>query len=161
MSENWQPGPPGDPHGTPSGGQPGPYGDPHGAPSGGHPSPYGDPYPQPTGGYGAPAGYGAQPGGYGEPAPAYGYAVEPYREAAPNQTSAILALVVSILLVVTCCGALGVVGLVFSALSMTEKTDPDKARRHLRYAWIANGVVLGILAVCACLIGFAIATSEA
>jgi len=132
-----------------------------------YPDPYGNPYPQPTGGYGGPAGYGAPQGGYGvppgvhdSPVPGYGHAPEPYRGAPPHQTSSVFALVVSILLVVTCCGALGVVGLVFSALSMTERNDQEKARRHLRYAWIANGVVLGIMVVLACLAVFSIVASE-
>jgi len=157
VSDNWQSGP----HGAPYGGAPGdPYGSPAGGPSGPYGSPYGDPYAQQSGGYGDPhahasGGYGVPPGGYGTDPYAH-----PHRETPPSQTSAIVALVVSILLVVSCCGFLGVIGLVFSALSLSEKVDHEKARRQARYAWISNGVILGILAVLACVIGFAIAVSE-
>jgi hypothetical protein len=155
LSENWQSGP-----GDPYAGQP-PQGDPY---AGQPHDPYGNPYPQQPGGYGDPAGYPPPPGGHGDPATGPVHHLEPYaapyQEAPPSQTSAIAALVVSILLVVTCCGFLGVIGLVFSALSLTEKVDREKARRHLRYAWISNGVILAVMAVLACLIGFAIAVSE-
>ncbi|OOC57311.1 hypothetical protein NOSIN_19240 [Nocardiopsis sinuspersici] len=70
------------------------------------------------------------------------------RQAEPqNLAGPILALSLSILLMVTCCGALGVVGTVFSSLALSERTDPERFRRYTRNAWIANGVVLGLMLV--------------
>ncbi|MFD6950170.1 hypothetical protein A6A08_21875 [Nocardiopsis sp. TSRI0078] len=108
------------------------------------------------GGHGAPAGWPPPPGGAPVPPPGPGYGTGPYHlphpgfphQAEPqNLASPILALCLSVLMVVTCCGALGIVGTVFSALALSERTNPEKFRRHTRNAWIANGVVLGLVLV--------------
>lgn len=96
------------------------------------------------------AAYGASGHWYGPPAPLGDHGVfYPPAPHPPSQdtSGAVVALVVSIMLVMTCCGAPAVVGIVYSALALSEKTDPEKYRSHTRNAWISNGVFLGLLAV--------------
>ncbi|WP_304452054.1 hypothetical protein [Nocardiopsis sp. YSL2] len=108
--------------------QPGPYGS-HGG--------YGDS----TGGYAAHGSYGAYGGGY--PPPPH----DPYQPTGerPSQGNMIGALVMAIILMVTCCGAVSVVGVVFSALALGEKYDYARAAKYTRYAWISNWINLGIV----------------
>ncbi|MEV2274465.1 hypothetical protein AB0I72_02660 [Nocardiopsis sp. NPDC049922] len=130
-------------------GQP-PGGDPYGPPGF-------DPYNAGTGGYGPP------PGGYGDPgfAAPGGYPGQPYAER-PSEGGIIGALVMAIILMVTCCGAFSVVGVIFAALALGEKHDPEKAARYKRYAWISNWINLGIVLLIALIyvvaIAFAIAS---
>lgn len=93
-----------------------------------------------TGGYAAPGSYGAYGGGYPPPHDPY----QPTGEM-PTQGSMIGALVMAIILMVTCCGAVSVVGVIFSALALGEKYDAERAARYTRYAWTSNWIILGIL----------------
>ncbi|MFE3459991.1 hypothetical protein ACFXKD_20795 [Nocardiopsis aegyptia] len=122
---------------------PGPHG-PHGG--------YGD---HATGGYAAHGPYGAYGGGYPPPH-------EPYRPTGemPSQGSMIGALVMAIILMVTCCGTVSVVGIVFAAMALGEKYDADVAAKYTRYAWTSNWISLGIVLFAAVVIGLAIATSS-
>ncbi|WP_053616659.1 hypothetical protein [Nocardiopsis sp. NRRL B-16309] len=112
-------------------------------PHGGHGG-YGDS----TGGYAAPGSYGAYGGAYGG---GYGGGYppphDPYQPTGelPSQGSMIGALVMAILLMVTCCGLVSVVGVVFSALALGEKYDAERAAKYTRYAWISNWINLGIV----------------
>ncbi|PDP85490.1 hypothetical protein CQJ94_22210 [Glycomyces fuscus] len=54
---------------------------------------------------------------------------------------------VSLVLVMTCCGFLGIVGTVFSARALSERADPERYQRYTRIAWVSNGVILGLLAL--------------
>ncbi|WP_201294672.1 MULTISPECIES: DUF4190 domain-containing protein [unclassified Nocardiopsis] len=143
MSENWRTGPPDDPYA-------------------GAPNQYGaEPYKDPTGGY----------GGYG---PASGYGVPPHQDPAgpytigprypaygppPHQGGAIAALVVSILMVLSCCALPSIGGIVFASMALSSASDPEKAGRDVRNAWIANGVSVGLIVLCAVVIVIAVATA--
>ncbi|WP_116246198.1 DUF4190 domain-containing protein [Nocardiopsis sp. FIRDI 009] len=130
------------------------------------PGPEGYDYDAGTGGYLPPPGYDSPPGygvspGYGPPPPAFspspgygtppGYGVPPgygapYPEP-PGQASTIVALVMSILMVTSCCNVLAIPGIVFSAIALSEKRDHGRAARFRNYAWITNAlsVVLVVL----------------
>ena len=126
MSDDWyQQQPPPGPHGG--------YSDSTGGYGG-----YGDS----TGGYSAHGSYGAYGGGYPPPPPP-----GPYQPAGemPSQGGMIGALVMAIILMITCCGAVSVVGVVFSALALGEKYDSERAAKYTRYAWISNWINLGIV----------------
>lgn len=99
-------------------GPPGPGypGDPNDPYGGGYPPPYPPPHPPPG-----------------------GYYVEP-----PSRGIAIGALVTSIILAVSCCNLVAIAGLVFSSLALSESHDHEKAERYTRYAWISNGVAIGV-----------------
>ncbi|GHC78112.1 hypothetical protein GCM10007079_15780 [Nocardiopsis terrae] len=131
MSEYWQNGPPSQPSGPP-------YGPPH-DPSYGYEGSVGG-YTVPGGhgtggysGYGAPAGHGGPPPG---PAP---YPAYPHGAPPPSRTSAVVALVVSIILAVACLNPFAIGGLAFAAVSLDETRDHDRAARHARYAWYTTG----------------------
>lgn len=163
MSDHWQNEPPGPPHGSS-------YGHGQGDSTGGYTSPAG----QGAGGYGAPAeGYGPpppppfhepnpyasgpydqggyRPGPYGAPPPPHPdprflpgnpYFVEP-----PDRTSAIVALVISLVLLFTCFNPFAIGGVIFSAVSMSESQDHGRAARHARNAWycLGGGVAVMVL----------------
>ncbi|SDH45459.1 hypothetical protein SAMN05421505_11633 [Sinosporangium album] len=140
-------------YGQPDYGQPG-YGQPdYGQPGYGHPGygrpdyaaqPYGQPY-DPSGHgpvdygnpYGPPTEYGYS--GYGPPQPH------------PNspRTHAIVALVISAVLALSCWVSIGgIIGLILSinALNKADQ-DPPSARRLLKGAWIAIGANAALLVV--------------
>jgi hypothetical protein len=102
---------------------------------------------------GSQGGYGDSTGGYsGGYAGAYGGGYppppqDPYQQSGemPSQGRMIGALVMAIILMVTCCGAVSVVGVVFSALALGEKYDAERAAKYTRYAWISNWINLGIV----------------
>ncbi|WP_435112794.1 hypothetical protein [Nocardiopsis synnemataformans] len=136
----------------------------HSGPPPGHGPGGNDAYKDSTGGYSPYGGYGALGSGYGPgqphpggPYPGGGYPGGPYREQR-SASSAITALVVSLVLVLTCCGFLGIVGTVFSALAISEKSDPDKYQRYTRVAWISNGVILALVALILTYIVIAVAS---
>lgn len=86
-----------------------------------------------TGGYqGSYGGYGAQPP-YSDP-----YA------APPDKTSTIWALVVAIVSTVLCCAYTNIIGIVFAALALGKEDTPTEMDRFTRYAWISNGIHLGL-----------------
>ncbi|MCD0447676.1 hypothetical protein LO762_00465 [Actinocorallia sp. API 0066] len=94
-------------------------------------------------GYGVP-GHPNQYGGYGPPPPA------------PNNGSAVAALICNIVLTVTCCGLFAVPGIITAAIAMSRTTtDPQSAARLTTISWVIFGVAiaLGILLVIA-LFGF-------
>ncbi|MBB6345369.1 hypothetical protein ACWGH8_00040 [Nonomuraea muscovyensis] len=98
----------------------------HEDPPGGYPyQPYGAPYgeqPPPHHGYGQDHGYGPRPSGQGP------------------QASAIVALVLNLLAVVSCCNLLAVPGSILAGLAMGRAgTEPDKARRLLVWSWVLFG----------------------
>ncbi|MYR32363.1 hypothetical protein GTW20_08790 [Nocardiopsis alba] len=85
--------------------------------------------------------YGGQGPGYPPPP---GHFHSPY-PVPPPKGGAIAALVVSVLLVISCYGIFAAVGLIFSIMALSEQYDHEKVSRFTRYAWIANGVVIGLL----------------
>ncbi|WP_235005974.1 hypothetical protein [Nocardiopsis sp. JB363] len=134
---------PGPPEGEHTGGYsaPGPYGGPGYGPGYGPPppGPYQAPYQDP---------YMAQQPAYPPPPPPQAYPAYPMYPMYPAPLSkggAIGALVTSILLVMSCYGFLSVIGLIFSIIAVSESLDQEKVSRFTRYAWIANGVVIGLL----------------
>ncbi|MEV5744417.1 hypothetical protein AB0L30_30540 [Microbispora rosea] len=149
--QDWQT--PSNPYGPPSGSAPhgqqqyGPYGPPPGP---GPNQQYGQQYGQ-YGQYGQQYGqygqYGQQQYGYYPPG---GY---PPRQEGPR-THAIVALVISIVLALSCYISLGgIAGAILSGVALSKvDTAPDQARRLLKWAWIAIGInvalfVIGIGAV--------------
>lgn len=110
-------------------------------------NPYGpgpNPYEQqPYGGYGSPPGpdaYQQQPGPYGPP---YG---QPPRQEGPR-THAIVALVVSAVLALSCYVSIGgIIGAVLSGVALSKvDTDPQQARKLLKGTWIAIGANVGLI----------------
>ncbi|OLT29783.1 hypothetical protein BJF83_10095 [Nocardiopsis sp. CNR-923] len=97
-------------------------------------------------------GYGHPPGGYGTPgfAAPGGYPGHPH-ERRPSEGGIIGALVMAIILMVTCCGAFSVIGVIFAALALGEKYDMEKQARYTRYAWVSNWINLGIVLLVALL----------
>ncbi|WP_017607170.1 hypothetical protein [Nocardiopsis xinjiangensis] len=119
---------------------------PYGPPPGGVP-PYG---PQPPHG-------GAYYPGHGPPPTPYPYTyVRPEHQ--PPAGSTITALVISVLLVPMCMGNITpLIGTVMAGIALSERSrDPDRHGKFRRYAWISNGIHLGIFAVLAGLITTAI-----
>ncbi|MGW0591682.1 hypothetical protein [Streptosporangium sp. NPDC002607] len=127
--------------------QPSGYGQ---APGYGQPG-YGEPgYGQ---GYGQ-AGYGEQPygQGYGEPGygqPGYGkgYGAPPYRNTEGVRTHAIVAMVISIVLTLSCYVTLGgLAGVILSSVALGRvDTDPPGARNLLKWTWISIGINIGLI----------------
>lgn len=130
---------PGPPEGDNTGGYsaPGPYGGPGYGPGYGPPPPgsYQAPYQDP---------YMAQQPAY-PPPPPQAYPVYPMYPVPLSKGGAIGALVTSILLVISCYGIFAAIGLIFSIMAVSETVDQEKVSRFTRYAWIANGVVIGLL----------------
>ncbi|MGI5492739.1 hypothetical protein [Microtetraspora malaysiensis] len=109
--------------------------------------PYGDPgYGQQ--GYGQP-GYGHQgyPGPYGPPygQQPYGY---PPRQEGPR-THAIVALVISIVLALSCYVSLGgIAGAILSGVALSKiDTEPETSRRMLKWTWISIGINVVLLVI--------------
>ena len=153
--QDWQT-PGNHPYGPPSGA--GPYGqpqDPYGQYGQYGQPPAGDPNQQ-YGQYGQHGQYGqyGQPGQnpYQQQQP-YGYYPPggyPPRQEGPR-THAIVALVISLVLALSCYVSLGgIAGAILSGIALSKvDTEPDQARRLLKWTWIAIGinVVLLILGV--------------
>ncbi|MET8145187.1 hypothetical protein ABZU32_33205 [Sphaerisporangium sp. NPDC005288] len=121
------------PYGQPGYGQPG-YGDPGYAQQG-----YGQP------GYGQP-GYDQQYG-YATPYPPYGHPARPAGDG--PRTHAIVALIISILLAMSCYVSLGgIAGVVLSGIALGKAdTEPDRARSLLKWGWVAIGVNIGLVII--------------
>lgn len=165
MSDHWQNGPPGPPHdpsyghgrGDSTGGYTSPAGQwtgGYGAPEEGYgppPAPSREPNPYAPGPYAShPYGPGAYPPGpYGAPPPPYPdprfLPIHPYFVEPPDRTSAIVALIISLVLLFTCLNPLAIGGLIFSAVSMSEPQDHNRAARHARNAWYCVGGGLAIM----------------
>ncbi|WP_275412200.1 hypothetical protein [Sphaerisporangium rufum] len=108
---------------------------------------YGQEYAQPgqgQHGYGQP-GYG-QPAGYGAPSP-YGYPARPAGDG--PRTHAIVALVISIVLALSCYVSLGgIAGAILSGVALGKvDTEPDKARNLLKWTWISIGINVGLVII--------------
>ncbi|GGO20855.1 hypothetical protein GCM10010116_41920 [Microbispora rosea subsp. aerata] len=141
--QDWQT--PSNPYGPPSGS--GPYGQqqygPYGPPPGGDPNQqygqygqYGQYAPQ------GPAPYQQQQYGYYPPG---GY---PPRQEGPR-THAIVALVVSIVLALSCYVTPGgIAGAIMSGIALSKvDTNPDQARNLLKWTWISIGINVALLVV--------------
>ncbi len=129
-------------YGQPAYGQPGYDQQGYGQPGYGQPG-YGQPgYGQP--GYGQP-GYG-QPGygqpGYGQP---YGYPPRPGGDG--PRTHAIVALVISIVMALSCYVTLGgIAGAILAGIALGKvDTEPARARSLLKWCWISIGINIGLL----------------
>jgi hypothetical protein len=115
-------------------GQPG-YDQPYGA-QGGYDQPYGPPA---SGPYNQP-GYGPyQQGPYGYPRPAND----------GTRTHAIVALVISLVLAMTCYVSLGgIAGAILSGIALGKvETEPASARSLLKWAWIGIGINIVLLLI--------------
>lgn len=111
----------------------GPHQPPYGSPPGGIP-PYG---PQP------PHGDAYYPGHGPPPAAHYPY-IPPEHQ--PPSGSTITALVISVLLVPMCLGNITpLIGTVMAGVALSERSrSPERHAKFRRYAWISNGIHLGI-----------------
>lgn len=144
----------GQPHDQSGYGQPG-YGQPgySASPEYGQPGYAASPeYGQP--GYGQP--YDPQYGAYGQPG--YGYQ-QPYGPQYGDQgprTHAIVALVISIILALSCYVSLGgIAGAILSGIALGKaETEPHRARSLLKWCWIAIGINVVLLIVGIALIVF-------
>ncbi|GAA2400004.1 hypothetical protein [Nonomuraea africana] len=124
MSSGYTPENPGDNQGPY--GQQQPYGSPYGHGSGEQP-------------YGAP--YGQQP------PPGYGYGYPPPQQG--PRTHAIVALVISIVLALSCyITPGGIAGAIMSGIALGQvDTQPDKARNLLKWTWISIGINVALVIV--------------
>ena len=116
------------------------------------------PYPGPTGppvppAYGTAASGGA-PAPYGPP-PAYGaapaYGQSPYASSTqppPDNTSAIILLILSLLGVFSCCGVPLLPAAAFAGVALSKSsTEPDAAARITRNGWIAFGIGVALIII--------------
>lgn len=112
----------------------GPHQPPYGSPPGGVP-PYGPPPPH----------GGAYYPGHGPPPAPYPYTYIP-PELQPPAGSTVTALVISVLLVLMCLGNITpLIGTVMAGIALSERSrDPERHAKFRRYAWISNGIHLGI-----------------
>ncbi|WP_449062104.1 hypothetical protein [Planomonospora algeriensis] len=116
----------------------------HGAP--GHGGPYDPGYG--SQGYGTTAydpGYGSQ--GYGAPGHGGPYGPRPRHDVEGVRTHAIIALVVSITLAMSCFVSLGgIIGTILSGIALNRiETDTAYARKLLGWTWIGIGANFGLL----------------
>lgn len=113
-------------------------------------------YQQPGYGYQQP-GYGYNPPGYG-----YGYAPPPYPESDGVRTHAIIALVISLVLTMTCYVTPGgLTGAILSGIALSKADyEPRRARNLLRWCWISIGVNVGLIILGIILIVFFAATAS-
>lgn len=111
---------------------------------GSNPQDWQSPYsPPPTSPSFGPYGYEPQPyeGYYGPPA----YAYQPRPEG--PRTHAIVALIISAVLTVTCYVSLGgLAGVILSGIALSKvETQPQQARSLLKWTWIAIGINVTLL----------------
>ncbi|GAA3442533.1 hypothetical protein [Planomonospora venezuelensis] len=99
--------------------------------------------------YGAYDPYDSGPYPYGSHGQAYGYAAGPHLDVEGVRTHAIVALVVSITLALSCFVSLGgIAGAVLSGIALGKvETETPRARGLIRWAWIGIGVNLGLIAL--------------
>lgn len=111
------------------------YGPGYGDQSQGYGQGYGDQ------GYGP--GYGEQP--YGQPG--YGYGTPPRQNNDGVRTHAIVALVISIVLALSCYISLGgIAGAIMSGIALGKvETDPRSARNLLKWTWIGIGINVALV----------------
>jgi len=133
-------------YGQPEYGQAKGYDQPPGQPDRSYGQEYGQGYAQ---GYGQ--GYGEQPSSYGQGYGQQGYGAPPPREVEGVRTHAIVALVISLVLALSCFVSLGgLIGTILSGLALGKvDTDPRGARNLLKWTWISVGanIVLLVLGV--------------
>ncbi|MEV0203182.1 hypothetical protein [Nonomuraea sp. NPDC050691] len=99
----------------------------HTDPSGGYPyEPYGAPY-----GEQPPPGHGY---GYGPP-----HGAPPPRRGGVNGP-ALVALILNLLAIVSCCNILAIPGSILAGLALRAETPPKTARDLLTWSWILYGV---------------------
>ncbi|MFJ2030870.1 hypothetical protein [Streptosporangium sp. NPDC087985] len=108
-------------------------------------------YGEPGQGYGEPGQYGVQP--YGQYQPGYGYPPPPQQNNDGVRTHAIVALVISIVMALSCYVSLGgIAGAILSGIALGKvQTDPRGARNLLKWTWISIGInvaliILGVIA---------------
>ncbi|MBF8189013.1 DUF4190 domain-containing protein [Nonomuraea sp. K274] len=83
--------------------------------------------------YGAP--YGQQP------PPQYGYGYPPPPRDEGPTANAIVALVLNLFALVSCCNILGLPGAILAGLALGRaKTEPQTARRMLVWSWVLFGL---------------------
>lgn len=89
--------------------------------------------------------YGEQP--YGRYPPQYGYGPAPHRNNEGVRTHAIVALVISIMLGLTCyISPGGIAGAIMSGIALGKvDADPRGARNLLKWTWVAIGVNVALL----------------
>lgn len=89
--------------------------------------------------------YGEQP--YGRYPPQYGYGPAPHRNNEGVRTHAIVALVISIMLGLTCyISPGGIAGAIMSGIALGKvDADPRGARNLLKWTWVAVGVNVALL----------------
>ncbi|GLW12889.1 hypothetical protein Misp01_80170 [Microtetraspora sp. NBRC 13810] len=116
---------------------------------------YGQPGPQP--GYGQqPPGYGPPGAGYGQPGPGfgqpgygqpgYGYGPPPRASEGPR-THAIVALVISLILALSCYVTPGgIAGAIVAGIALSKvDLEPHRARGMLKWTWIAIGINVALV----------------
>lgn len=59
--------------------------------------------------------------------------------------NAVLALIIAIILTLTCVGVTDVIGIVLAAVALSKDQDPEEFDRYTRWAWLSNFVHIGFL----------------
>jgi hypothetical protein len=59
--------------------------------------------------------------------------------------NAVLALIIAIILTLTCVGITDVIGIVLAAVALSKDEDPEEFDRYVRWAWLSNFIHLGFL----------------
>ncbi|KUP98277.1 hypothetical protein [Thermobifida cellulosilytica] len=59
--------------------------------------------------------------------------------------NAVLALIIAIILTMTCVGVTDVIGIVLAAVALSKDQDPEEFDRYVRWAWLSNFIHVGFL----------------
>ncbi len=59
--------------------------------------------------------------------------------------NAVLALIIAIILTLTCVGVTDVIGIVLAAVALSKDQDPEEFDRYVRWAWLSNFIHIGFL----------------
>ncbi|UOE19290.1 hypothetical protein NI17_021545 [Thermobifida halotolerans] len=59
--------------------------------------------------------------------------------------NAVLALIIAIILTLTCVGVTDVIGIALAAVALSKDQDPEEFDRYTRWAWLSNFIHIGFL----------------
>lgn len=77
----------------------------------------------------------------GFPPPAPGLAPGP----PPAKGNTVLALIIAIIVTLSCCGFTNITGIVFASIALSKEQEPEELEKFTRWAWLCNFIHIGIL----------------
>lgn len=111
---------------------------------------WGDPHqpqqPGRDGGYGRPGGPWQPPAPQVPPHP--GFLPQPPGVPPgppPAKGNTVLALIIAIIVTLSCCGFTNIIGIVFASVALSKEQEPEDFEKYTRWAWLSNFVHIGIL----------------